>query len=165
MSGERGLWLAAIPVAEFEAARANSRARRYTVHETMRADLRARLRTAAVELVDALADLLTANDVDGVTPGGLLTVVEVAARLHRSTSAVRAWCAAGRFAGGFKLNNRDWRVPVEGLAAFITAQQPKPSRQDAPGRPITTRKVSGPTSPRARGTTAPDLGAWRRLRP
>jgi helix-turn-helix protein len=126
---------------------------------------RERLRAAAVELADALADLLTTNGGDGAVPDGPLTVAQVAAQLHRSPSTVRAWCAAGRFVSAFKLSARDWRVPVEALARFLAAQQPQPARQDAPGRPISPRPETRARPRRARSSGDVDLGAWRRVRP
>ncbi len=130
-----------------------------------RAEPRERLREAAVELVDAIADLLTARGVDSAVHEGLLTVTHVAAQLHRSLSTVRAWCAAGRFITAFKLSGRDWRVPVEALAQFIAAQQPEPSSQHVPRRTITARPNNQPRPRRAQAGERPDLSAWRRVRP
>jgi len=92
-----------------------------------------------------------------------LRVAEVARLLGCSTSAVRGRVEAGRFVGAYKLG-RAWRVPESALAAFRAAQQSRTPRQDAPGRAITTRQVSGPHLPRARAGAAPNLGAWRQLR-
>jgi excisionase family DNA binding protein len=57
------------------------------------------------------------------TPQTDLTVAELAARLHRAASTVREWCEHGRFAGCYKLNGRDWRVPVAALDAFLAGQR------------------------------------------
>jgi hypothetical protein len=72
------------------------------------------------------------------SPPGDLTVAELAARFQRSPSTVRGWLEADRFPGAYKLNRKDWRVPIAALAAFRDAQQQP-----------------------ARGT---DLGAWRQRR-
>jgi excisionase family DNA binding protein len=77
---------------------------------------------------------------------GDLTLEEVAKRLGRSKTTVRGWCTAGQLRG-YKLNNREWRVPVSALEQFLeeqragTSSKPKPSRaaEDA------------------------DLGSWRKV--
>src|SRR2546426_7588935 len=66
------------------------------------------------------------------------TVVELAARFHRSASTVRDWCEHGRFEGAYKLNGRDWRIPQAAVDTFLGEQRRK-----------------GPVAP---------LGAWRALR-
>src|SRR2546425_4544983 len=66
------------------------------------------------------------------------TVVELAARFHRSASTVRDWCEHGRFEGAYKLNGRDWRIPVTALDAFLAEQRGE--------------------------TPAAHLGAWRAVR-
>ena len=53
----------------------------------------------------------------------LLTVADIATRLTRATSTVRGWLEAGRFAGAYKLNGRDWRVPVASLTAYLEGQR------------------------------------------
>jgi hypothetical protein len=57
-----------------------------------------------------------------------LTVAELAARFHRSTATARQWVSAGRFPGAYKLNHRDWRIPLAAIAEFRTAQQAGPRR-------------------------------------
>src|SRR3989442_14371586 len=52
-----------------------------------------------------------------------LTGAELAARLARPRSTVRAWVKAGRFIGAYKLSPRDWRVPETGLSAFFESRQ------------------------------------------
>ncbi len=52
-----------------------------------------------------------------------LTVADLAARFHRSASTVRDWCEHGRFEGAYKLNGRDWRIPVGSLDAFLAEQR------------------------------------------
>jgi excisionase family DNA binding protein len=83
-----------------------------------------------------------------------LTVNEVAARLARPCSTVRAWVAEGRFAGSYKLSERDWRVPAASVVAFVEARQPAVPSPSG-GRPVRRRKH------RAAGGDA-DLSAWRR---
>ena len=58
------------------------------------------------------ADLLTLAEEGGVpaTPTRDLTTKEVAHETHRAPSTVRGWCISGALRG-FKLNNRDWRIP------------------------------------------------------
>ena len=51
------------------------------------------------------------------------TVVQLAARFHRSVSTIRDWCEHGRFEGAYKLNGRDWRIPQAGVSAFLTEQR------------------------------------------
>jgi hypothetical protein len=51
------------------------------------------------------------------------TVATLAARFHRSASTVREWCEHGRFEGAYKLNGRDWRIPVPALGAFLAEQR------------------------------------------
>jgi len=66
------------------------------------------------------------------------TVAELATRFHRSASTVRDWCERGRFEGAYKLNGRDWRIPVTALDAFLAEQRGE--------------------------TPAAHLGAWRAVR-
>jgi Helix-turn-helix domain len=71
---------------------------------------------------------------------GDLSVAQIAAQLQRAPSTVRGWLEAGRFAGAYKLNDRDWRIPPDAFAAFYAAQ-------------------------RGAGTPQPvDLSGWRRMR-
>ena len=74
---------------------------------------------------DGLLGLAAADD--GQTahdaPQGDLTVAELGARLHRAASTVRQWCERGRFEGAYKLNGRDWRVPLVALDGFLTKQR------------------------------------------
>lgn len=101
------------------------------------------------ELLDAAAVLVA----DAI-PTRDLTITEVSARLARPCSTVRAWVAAGRFAGSYKLSERDWRVPVASVTAFVEARRPAvPSPNDGP--PVRHRRH------RAAGG-AVDLSAWRR---
>jgi excisionase family DNA binding protein len=74
---------------------------------------------------DGLLELAAEEDGDDAckTPQADLTVGELAARLHRAASTVREWCEHGRFAGAYKLNGRDWRVPLAALDAFLAGQR------------------------------------------
>lgn len=72
-----------------------------------------------------------------------LTLPEVAERVGRASSTVRAWCNTGLMAGAYKLNGRDWRVPPAALDAFLRGQG-----EDSSG---TRRGVGAPR----------DLSDWR----
>jgi excisionase family DNA binding protein len=69
------------------------------------------------------------------------TVAELATRFHRSASTVRDWCEHARFEGAYKLNGRDWRIPLAALDAFLAEQRAEKQEKHA--------------SP---------LGAWRAVR-
>lgn len=79
---------------------------------------------------------------------GLRSVAQVASRLSRRPSTVRGWCERGRFSGAFKLNGRDWRIPVMAVEAFIAGHH--------------ASQVSHPVV-RSR-KAAPDLSTWKRER-
>jgi len=85
-----------------------------------------------------------------------LTVREVAARLGRPVSTIRAWIAAGRFESAYKLSERDWRVPVAAVTAFVEARKPLVVEGLEPA-PVKRRP-----SRRAADGEAVDLGAWRK---
>ena len=110
--------------------------------------------SAATErLAQAIADVI-AEAVGAVTPIGVsaippadLTVAEVAARMHRDASTVRAWAKAGRFPGSYKLNKKDYRIPLAGLLTFESAQR------------VTPIGVSD-----NHGCQKPSLSAWRSAR-
>lgn len=70
----------------------------------------------------AEAPTRTATSVD-------LTVKEVALRLERKPSTVRAWCDTGILPGAYRLRGREWRVPE----AAIEAMQRAESRRHAHG--------------------------------
>jgi excisionase family DNA binding protein len=72
-----------------------------------------------------LLELATADDGQTDLPAARadLTVAELATRFHRSASTVRDWCEHGRFEGAYKLNGRDWRIPLAALDAFLAAQR------------------------------------------
>lgn len=81
-----------------------------------------------------------------------LTVAEVAVRLRRPRSTVRAWLKAGRFEGAYKLSPRDWRVPVAAVTAFVDKRRPEPESEPA----LVRRRAK-----RANSDDAADLSAWR----
>ncbi len=87
-----------------------------------RDELRNRLRAAAVELADALLDALTADTMLAAPTDGpdntLLTVAQLAERLHRSPSTTRAWVERGLFVGAVKVG-RGWLIPAGLLAGFL----------------------------------------------
>lgn len=89
-----------------------------------------------------------------------LTVTALAARLGRPVSTIRAWVKAGRFGPTvYKLSERDWRVPVAAVDAFVKARQPV-----GPGLESTLEPSSPVKRRRRRGGEgeAVDLSAWRR---
>ena len=69
-----------------------------------------------------------------------LTVVKVADETNRAPSTVRGWLISGALRG-YKLNDRDWRVPRAALREYLEA----PSRQ---------------TSATPRETGDVDIRAW-----
>jgi len=83
-----------------------------------------------------------------------LTVAQVAARYGRAPSTVRGWCDVNRFAGAYRLNGREWRIPPSALESFDAAQR----RGHRPAQPgVTGQRRQG--SRRGKGRLA--LGAWR----
>lgn len=77
-----------------------------------------------------------------------LTVEQVAEELGRSGSTVRGWLAADEFPNAFKLNRREWRIPVSDLRAFLDRQRPQVPHARVP--------------PQGRRSRQPDeLSAWR----
>jgi excisionase family DNA binding protein len=80
--------------------------------------------TAAIAA--ALRQLAAAIEAEGPAadplPPADLTIHQVAERVGRSASTVRAWCASGRL-GGYLLRDRDWRIPPARLAEFLAAQR------------------------------------------
>jgi hypothetical protein len=103
-------------------------------------------------LLEALAEVQTS------ALGAPLTVAQIAVRLHRTASTVRGWCETGRFAGAFKLNGRDWRVPAPALEAFE-------SEQRAPAADVRPLRRSDKQPRRTkRGVKTSSLGDWQRER-
>jgi hypothetical protein len=93
----------------------------------------------AAALAEVIAEAVTQALVTVPTaePHGDLTVPQLAARFGRQPVTVRAWLTAGRFAGAYRLNGRDWRVPMSAVTVFEEA----------------VRKAVQPVK---------TLGAWRR---
>jgi len=91
-------------------------------------------------LLEALGGAVEAPS--ALSPGDLtvadLAVADLAERFRRSPSTIRGWLETGRFPGAYKLNGRDWRVPIDGVQAFENHQR---------GR---------------RGQTEVDLSGWRK---
>ncbi len=94
------------------------------------------------EAVGGLLDALGSPEPSGPMPRDL-SLKEVADRVGRAESTVKGWCSRGELSGAYKLNGRDWRVPLSGLDAFLRTQG---SRQAT-----TSQGLSGGT----------DLSAWR----
>ena len=51
-----------------------------------------------------------------------LTLEQVAEQVGRAVSTVRGWCASGSMRG-YRLNGREWRVPVAAVAEFFEQQR------------------------------------------
>ena len=101
----------------------------------------------AAALADVIAEVLsgaTPTPTSAPLPVADLTVPQLAARIGRKAVTVRGWCEHGRFAGAYKLNGRDWRIPLSGVLAFETAQR-------NPVAPVTS-------------TPPPSLKLWRQHR-
>lgn len=79
-----------------------------------------------------------AGDVSNAPPVGDLTVTELAERFRRNASTIRGWIEIGRFSGAYKLNRRDWRVPLAAVEAYEAQQRGQ------------------------RGETDVDLSGWRK---
>lgn len=95
---------------------------------------------------DTAGDEAEAGPTGGSLPDAGLTIADVAAHTHRTTSTVRGWVSAGRFPNAFRIG-REWRIPRDDLAAFLAPRE----RESAPPQ---SDSLTG------RG----DLGAWRRDR-
>lgn len=117
--------------------------------------------TDTVPLVRALLDATTADTVAiprawveallaPAVPSAGLTVAQVAAQLRRGESTIRTLCGQGQFPGAFRLRNRGWLIPPDGLTAFLEQQQ---AHHSAPE----------PDTPRRSGKPA-DLSAWRKIK-
>ena len=72
-----------------------------------------------------------------------LTVEEVAEEMRKAPSTVRGWLIS-RDLRGYKLNNREWRVPPSALRDYLMRQ--------------------AETGHRATDTAEVDIGAWRSVR-
>src|SRR5436190_489710 len=103
-----------------------------------RDELRARLRAAALEVADVLADVLAATVESGppVSAVEVYTVRTLAAALHRSSSTVRAWVQEGEFEGAVKVG-KGWLVPAGAVRTFLDRRRTVAPRTDAaPSAPI-----------------------------
>jgi predicted DNA-binding transcriptional regulator AlpA len=92
--------------------------------------------------------LLESDSATGLHEEALLTVRGLAHRYGCAESTVRAWCAAGKFPGAYKLYGKAWRVPASAVRAFDERQAEPSSPQSALGE-----------------RHPADLGAWRRHLP
>lgn len=108
-----------------------------------------------VPLVRELLDSVASSEPVPSDDSHDLTVAEVSVRLRRPRSTVRAWVKRGEFGPKvYKFSERDWRIPVASVVAFVQARQPAvPSPSE--GLPVRRR------THRAAGDDI-DLGAWRR---
>jgi excisionase family DNA binding protein len=70
---------------------------------------------------DIVAMLEELNGETGVSSTRELTVEEVANETGRVPSTVRGWLLSGALRG-YKLNNRDWRVPRSALHEYLEGQ-------------------------------------------
>jgi excisionase family DNA binding protein len=77
-----------------------------------------------------------------------LTLLQVAERIGRSVSTVRAWCADGRLPNSYRLRGREWRIPTSDIVALQRAES---------ARRTSSRRQSNPT----RGE-ALTLDSWRK---
>ena len=75
-----------------------------------------------------------------------LNIREVAEETRRALSTVRGWLVEGRLRG-YKLRNRDWRIPRSALRQFLHEQPASESRKSADT--ARAEKV--------------DIGAWRKV--
>src|SRR5690349_14459758 len=80
---------------------------------------------------------------DGLSLSDDLSVSDVAAKFGRAESTVRNWCAQGLLPGAYRVNGREWMVPLSAVRAFKGARKERPL-------------------PGASATEAYDLGAWRK---
>jgi hypothetical protein len=100
----------------------------------------------ARKILERLAALVGAPE-PAVTAATPLTVEQLAERLGRSPSTVRGWLGQGLFPNAFKLRDREWRIPVGDIAAFLAgASKPVQDQQEEQGK----------------GFGSDDLGSWRK---
>ena len=92
------------------------------------------------------AGTVTPKD-DGVD----LTTADVGTMFNRSESTVRQWCADGLLPGSYRLNGREWRVPLSAVQAMQAAQAQSAKESSTPRPPSCTRPA--------------DLGQWRQHMP
>src|SRR5690349_10946135 len=51
-----------------------------------------------------------------------MSAAEVAAKLGRTASCIRNWCASGVIPGAYRLNGREYRIPTSSLRAYLDGQ-------------------------------------------
>jgi hypothetical protein len=73
-----------------------------------------------------------------------LSAAAFAQRFGRSASTVRLWCESGKVPGAWKLNGKEWRIPVAAIEQF--------------------RQMQGAPAPNAVRPSNGDLGDWRRAK-
>jgi len=67
-------------------------------------------------------------DTAAVAPADL-TVHDLAMRFGRKPPTIRMWLEAGQFPTAYKFQGREWRVPLDGVAAFEARER---QRAEAP---------------------------------
>jgi len=126
----------------------------------------ARWRDATAEVAECLSELAAEDRSPPAAPD--LSVAQLAERLGRSASAVRAWVETGLFEGAYRLPGAKrpgaWRIPPRALVSFTEQRRPTARPEDGLGRAIATRVRTKVRPPRARPGALPDLGAWRAVR-
>ena len=91
------------------------------------------LREHALELLGEPAERIQPS----ALPPADLTAAELAARVQRNPSTVRAWLEAGRIEGAYLDSSRRWRIPVSSVLAFEAAERTgKPSSPTPRRRPL-----------------------------
>lgn len=86
----------------------------------------------AAALADVIAEAVAAATSVGTSspvPPADFTVAQLAARFSRTASCIRGWLEAGKFSGAYKLNSKDWRIPLADVLAFEAAQRAQPVAQ------------------------------------
>lgn len=107
--------------------------------------------TAAVvltrrDLRELIGQVEPREDADGDKPLADLTCAQAGAELGRTGSTIRAWCAAGRIPGAYRLGGREWRLPRASLRRFLDAQAERREAEAEDDQPV-------------------NLGRWRRHLP
>lgn len=94
-------------------------------------------------LIQGLGEPATRTEVAGLAD---LTVEQVGQQFGRSPSTVRGWLSQGLLTGAYRLQNREWRIPVATVRAFLDRQR------------------EGKQEPQSGARAPTDLGAWRQVR-
>ncbi len=68
-------------------------------------------------LVAILGEAEPGASTSSVAPADL-TVHDLAVRFGRKPPTIRMWLEAGQFPMAYKFQGREWRVPLDGVAAF-----------------------------------------------